>query len=71
MIKMPRGRGFGWFGYPGFMGYGFGRGNPYPFCRWFPWLPRWWWSGIYGPITPWTYNYWHPYYGTGYRYGVY
>ncbi|RLI39742.1 hypothetical protein DRO69_13920 [Candidatus Bathyarchaeota archaeon] len=23
-------------------------------CRWFPWLPRWWWSGIYGPITPYT-----------------
>jgi len=21
-------------------------------CRWFPWLPRWWWSGIYGPLTP-------------------
>ena len=22
-------------------------------CRWFPWLPRWWWTGMYGPIT-WT-----------------
>jgi len=21
-------------------------------CWWFPWLPRWWWTGIYGPITP-------------------
>jgi len=21
-------------------------------CRWFPWLPRWWWTGIHGPITP-------------------
>ena len=21
-------------------------------CRWFPWLPRWWWTGIYGPIAP-------------------
>jgi len=21
-------------------------------CRWFPWLPRWWWMGIYGPLTP-------------------
>jgi len=19
---------------------------------WFPWLPRWWWTGLYGPITP-------------------
>ena len=52
---MPRGRGRGRFG----MGYGFsigygrgfgmgyGRGfgfNPYPFCRVFPWLPRWWWA---------------------------
>lgn len=24
-----------------------GRGNPYPFCRWFPWRPRRWWA--YGP----------------------
>ncbi|RLI76226.1 hypothetical protein DRP04_12825 [Archaeoglobales archaeon] len=22
-------------------------------CRWFPWLPRWWWTGMYGPIE-WT-----------------
>ncbi len=22
-------------------------------CRWFPWLPRWWWTGMYGPVT-WT-----------------
>ncbi|MDF2955936.1 hypothetical protein [Candidatus Alkanophaga liquidiphilum] len=43
---MPFGRGRGWWG-----GW---RGNPFPFCRWFPWLPRWWWTGIYGPITPWT-----------------
>jgi len=31
--------------------------NPYRYpygwrCRWFPWLPRWWWTGLYGPITP-------------------
>jgi hypothetical protein len=34
---------------------------PYPYeypylgwsrCRRFPWLPRWWWTGIYGPIQP-------------------
>ncbi|MEM3733892.1 MAG: DUF5320 domain-containing protein [Nitrososphaerales archaeon] len=25
-------------------------------CRWFPWLPRWWWTGIYGPLAP----YWMP-----------
>ena len=43
------------FGYPVF-GYGypaFGRGNPFGFCRWFPWMPRWWWSGMYGPVE-WT-----------------
>lgn len=22
-------------------------------CRWFPWLPRWWWTGVYGPTLPW------------------
>ena len=27
---------------------------PWGRCRGFPWLPRWWWSGIYGPITPYT-----------------
>ena len=42
---------FGW-------GRGFGRGlgwwgNPYV-CARFPWLPRWWWTGMYGPITPFT-----------------
>jgi len=28
------GRGGGWGG----------RGNPYPFCRFYPWLPRRWWA---------------------------
>lgn len=49
------GRGRNWFGrgfwkwgaYGGFRspypGGGWGRGNPYPFCRRFPWLPRGWW----------------------------
>lgn len=32
-----RGRGFG-------MGFGRGMGNPYPFCRFYPWLPRRWWT---------------------------
>jgi hypothetical protein len=32
-------------------------GSPYAYwgrgrCRWFPWLPRWWWTGMYGPMTP-------------------
>ncbi|MDI6639601.1 MAG: DUF5320 domain-containing protein [Methanocellales archaeon] len=45
------GRGRGFWG-PGFgMGFGFGLG----FCRWFPWMPRWWWTGMYGPITPYGY----------------
>jgi prephenate dehydrogenase len=34
------------------MGFGLGFGDPYTFCRRFPWLPRWWWSGIYRPLTP-------------------
>ena len=60
------GRGWRWWyyatGMPGWMRARYGlpafgmrwfRGNPYPFCRWFPWLPRWWWAGIYGPVQ-WT-----------------
>jgi len=23
---------------------GGGRGNPYPYCRFYPWLPRRWWA---------------------------
>jgi len=34
----------GWFGRGFWFGWGRGFGNPYPFCRWFPWLPRWWWA---------------------------
>ena len=45
---MPR----GWFGW------GRGFGNPFPFCRWFPWLPRWWWA-YPAFLTPY---YWTPYY---------
>ena len=46
---MPRyGRGRRFPG-PSFgMRFGFGLG----FCKGFPWLPRWWWTGMYGPITP-------------------
>jgi len=55
------GRGFRWMyyatGMPEWMRAGFwpafGRRNPYPFCRWFPWMPRGWWSGMYGPVE-WT-----------------
>ncbi len=47
------------YGYPAY-GYGY----PYRYatwpaynwfwrCRWFPWLPRWWWTGMYGPVQ-WT-----------------
>lgn len=42
-------RGRGWFGWGG--GLGWGRGNPYPFCRFYPWLPRRWWA------TPYTSRY--------------
>ena len=37
---MPFGRG--WHGWGG-RGGGWGWGNPYPFCRTYPWLPRGWW----------------------------
>ncbi|RLJ10330.1 MAG: hypothetical protein DRP15_00265 [Candidatus Aenigmatarchaeota archaeon] len=50
----PGGRGFRWWyrltGMPGWAraGYpGFGR------CFWYPWLPRWWWTGMYGNVV-WT-----------------
>lgn len=50
--EMPFGRGRGGFGTGysrGFgmgysRGFGMGRGNPYPFCRFYPWLPRRWWA---------------------------
>ena len=76
---MPRGRNFfgpgfwkwnvfSWpyFGY-GFWGWGGGRGNPFPFCRWFPWLPRWWWAtpyaSYYTSTIPYYMNY--PFYFSG------
>lgn len=45
---MPFGMGpWGWFAYSyRYPHWYWGR------CRWFPWLPRWWWTGMYGPITP-------------------
>jgi len=52
-----RGRGFG--------GVGRGMGNPYPMCRFYPWLPRGWWRygaspydtypGYEAPTEPWGY----------------
>ncbi|MEM0053485.1 MAG: DUF5320 domain-containing protein [Nitrososphaeria archaeon] len=47
---MPHGLGpFGWVIDSYYLGYWYWR------CRRFPWLPRWWWTGIYGPITPFSY----------------
>ena len=44
------------------MAYGYPYG-PWPYwgwgrCRWFPWLPRWWWTGLYGPMSPYGTPYW-------------
>jgi hypothetical protein len=49
---MPRGRRFwtgpwGRFAIP----YGYQYGGR---CRWFPWLPRWWWTGLYGAMYPYS-----------------
>ena len=64
-------RGFGFWGFGRGWGRGWGRGNPYPFCRMFPWLPRGWrWAAPYAPYY--GYGYW-PYagYGWGWGYGNY
>jgi len=57
--------GRGWFG----RGIGWRRGNPYPFCRNFPWLPRWWWAtpyaGQYAATIPYM-GYSSPVYGAYY-----
>ena len=49
----------GYFPFAGFgnnyFSFGLRGGNPYPFCRHFTWLPRWWW--VYGPYTPWGVNF--------------
>jgi hypothetical protein len=38
--------------------WGGGRGNPYPFCRFYPWLPRRWWAyGVYPPPAQPAYPY--------------
>ena len=42
---MPYGRR--WFNQGMGRGIGRGMGNPYPFCRNFPWLPRRWWASPY------------------------
>jgi hypothetical protein len=63
-MGMGRGGGFGWG--RGF-GMGWGRGNPYPFCRTFPWMPRGWWAWGASPYgssyggTPTTYAPYSPY----------
>ncbi len=74
---MARGRGFGrgfWSGFgPGRgmgMGMGMSMGNPYPFCRNFPWLPRRWWTGMYGAMAPALGTYPVPYYGYSYGRGI-
>jgi len=72
--EVSRMRGRGWFGWGGpggggsgrgwFGGPGWGRGNPYPFCRFHPWLPRRWWAygaGFY-PLGPYPGTTGMPYY---------
>jgi len=64
------GRGFGYYGW------GRGMGNPYPFCRRFPWLPRWWWAnpayGLpYANYSPYYYQYMPQQYMMPYPYTQY
>ncbi|MCD6362856.1 MAG: hypothetical protein J7M13_02485 [Synergistetes bacterium] len=57
------GRGWGGgFGRGWGMGYGrfMGRGNPYPFCRFYPWLPRGWWRTGMAPYMAAPYYYYRP-----------
>lgn len=35
---------------PGYWGFGRGLGNPTPFCRFHPWLPKRWWAGLSFPV---------------------
>ena len=65
---MPYGRGT--FGWGRGLGRGLGRGNPYPFCRNCPWLPRRWWATPYagqyaGTMPNYHMGYGYPYYGAG------
>ncbi len=55
-MVMPRrrggsGRGLCWGLAPGSYGWGLAP-DSYLSCRFFPWLPRRWWTGIYGSINP-------------------
>jgi hypothetical protein len=65
---MPYGRG--WLGWGSGMGRGLGRGNSYPFCRFYPWLPRRWWAmpyaSQYAANIPYHSGYSYPSYGMGY-----
>ena len=51
------GRGYRWMywltGLPGWARFGYPWSYAWWRCRFFPWLPRWWWTGIYGPVV-WT-----------------
>ena len=51
-----RGGGFGgrsWLAGGFGRGYGMGRGmgNPYPYCRFYPWMPRRWWAMGLSPYS--------------------
>ncbi len=58
MPRFGRGRGGG-FGRGYWAGAGFGRGfgmrrgmgNPYPYCRFYPWMPRRWWAMSMNPYA--------------------
>ncbi|MEM2990582.1 MAG: DUF5320 family protein [Halobacteria archaeon] len=49
---MWSGRGYRWMYYLTGLPRWARTSQPWPRCFWFPWLPMWWWAGIYPqPIT--------------------
>lgn len=47
---MGVGRGY-WAGMAPRIGWGRGMGNPYPYCRFYPWMPRRWWAMGMSPYS--------------------
>jgi Fe-S-cluster-containing hydrogenase component 2 len=66
-VYAPSGKGGDQMRRRGWFGWGhraWGKDNPYPFCRFYPWLPQRWWTygpGLYPQIMPTYYPVYRPY----------